>query len=332
MSVAAVPLRDSQTAVALPWSGLLAVDKPAGMTSHDVVEVVRRRLRAKGAGHLGTLDPGATGLLLLALGAATRCIPVWQGGEKTYEATLRFGVVTSTQDLQGDVLEQRPVDLDEARVRAASPAFVGDLEQVPPMVSALQVGGERLYRLARRGEVVERAPRPVRVSEWTWLSFALPEATFRVRCSGGTYVRTLAHDLGERLGCGAALQALRRLRSEPFGLERAITPRDLDLSSPDEVLAAAGFPLDEALRVLPALTLDDEAVTRVSHGQRPSLERHEAVAAGAPIAGGPRSVVARDPNGRALALGEIVADPASPGRLLFCPRVVLPWAVAPGRG
>jgi tRNA pseudouridine55 synthase len=332
LSAAAAPPRTPPTAVAPPWSGLLAVDKPAGMTSHDVVEVARRRLRAPGAGHLGTLDPGATGLLLLALGAATRCIPVWQGGEKTYEATLRFGVVTSTQDMQGEVLERRPVDLDEARVRAASLAFVGDLEQVPPMVSALQVGGERLYRIARRGEVVERAPRPVRVSEWTWNSFALPEARFRVRCSGGTYVRTLAHDLGARLGCGAALQALRRLRSEPFGLEHAIAPRDLDLRSPEEVLATAGIPLDEALCVLPALTLDDAAIERVGHGQRPSLEQHQAVAAGVPLGAGPRSVVARDPNGRSLALGEVVADPASPGRTIFCPRVVFPWAVRQGRG
>jgi tRNA pseudouridine55 synthase len=318
-------------AVTLPWSGLLAVDKPAGMTSHDVVEVARRRLGAPGAGHLGTLDPGATGLLLLALGAATRCIPVWQGGEKTYEATLRFGVVTSTQDMQGEVLERRPVDLDEGSVRAASLAFVGELEQVPPMVSALQVGGERLYRMARRGEVIERAPRPVRVSEWTWISFELPEARFRVRCSGGTYVRTLAHDIGARLGCGAALQALRRLRSEPFGLERAVTPRDLELSSPEEVLAAAGIPLDEALRVLPALMLDDAAIEQVGHGQRPPLERQVARAAGVPLAAGPRSVVARDPDGRSLALGEVVDDPASPGRALFCPHVVFPWALRRGR-
>ena len=330
MSAAAALPRAAATAAALPWSGLLAVDKPAGVTSHDVVEVVRRRLNVPGAGHLGTLDPGATGLLLVALGAATRCVPVWQGGEKTYEGTLRFGVVTSTQDMQGEVLERRPVDLDEASVRAASLAFVGDQTQVPPMVSALQVGGERLHRIARRGEVVERAPRPVRVSEWTWVSFELPEARFRVRCSGGTYVRTLAHDLGAHLGCGAALQALRRLRSEPFGLERAIALSDLDRGSPGEVLATSGIPLDEALRVLPTITLDDGAFEQVGHGQRPSLER--GAAAGVPLGAGPRSVVARDANGRVLALGEAVADPANQGRLLFCPRVVFPWAVRQGRG
>jgi tRNA pseudouridine55 synthase len=328
VSAAGALPRTPSAAPASPWSGLLAVDKPAGMTSHDVVEVARRRLRATGAGHLGTLDPGATGLLLLALGAATRCVPVWQGGEKTYEAALRFGVVTSTQDLDGEVLERRPVDLDEARVRAASPAFVGDLEQVPPMVSALQVGGERLHRIARRGGTVERSPRAVRVSEWSWISFDLPLARFRVRCSGGTYVRTLAHDLGASLGCGAALEALRRLRSEPFGLERSVALRDLDRMSSDEVLATAGIPIDEALSVLPAIRLDEAAIARVGHGQRPSIEVRE----GVPLVAGPRSIVARDPGGRALALGELVADPASPGRALFCPRVVFPWAVRQGHG
>ena len=328
MNAADAPPRGTEAAATLPWSGLLAVDKPAGMTSHDVVEVVRRRLRAAGAGHLGTLDPGATGLLLIALGAATRCVPVWQGGEKTYEATLRFGVVTSTQDLEGEVLDQRPVDLDEARVRAASAAFVGDLQQVPPMVSALQIGGERLHRIARRGGTVERRPRPVHVSEWRWTGFALPEASFGVRCSGGTYVRTLAHDLGASLGCGAALQALRRLRSEPFGLERAVTPGVLDRMTPAAVLAEAGIPLDEALEVLPAITLDEAAMVQVGHGQRPAL----APPPRAPLGAGPRSIVAREPGGRALALGELQPDPASSGRVLFCPRTVFPWAVRQGPG
>ena len=332
MSAAAAPVQAPGPAATPPWSGLLAVDKPAGMTSHDVVEHVRRRMRAPGAGHLGTLDPGASGLLLVALGAATRCVPVWQGGEKTYEATVRFGVVTSTQDLEGEVLERRPVDLDEARVRAASLAFVGDLAQVPPMVSAVRVGGERLYRLARRGEVVERAPRPVRVTEWTWLSFELPEASFRVRCSGGTYVRTLAHDLGARLGSGAALGALRRLRSEPFGLDRSVTLHDLDEHDRERVLAAGGIPLDEALGVLPALVLDEAAATQVGHGQRPALDRGAAAAAGVPMSAGPRSVVGRDAAGRALALGEVVPDPADPAQVLLCPHVVLPWAVRQGRG
>jgi len=284
MSAAALP-RVPATAPAPLWSGLLAVDKPEGLTSHDVVQRVRRRLEARGAGHLGTLDPGASGLLLLALGAATRCVPVWQGGEKTYDATLRLGLVTSSQDVHGEVLERHPVELDAARVRAASAEFIGALEQVPPMVSALKVAGERLYRLARRGEVVERAPRQVRVSEWTWIDLELPRARFRVRCSGGTYVRTLAHDLGQRLGCGAALESLRRLRSEPFGLERSITLDALERVPRTEVLATAGIPLDQALEVLPTLVLDAAAAGQVGHGQRPALERRAIEATGLPLEG-----------------------------------------------
>src|SRR5213078_4844365 len=192
----------------------------------------RRRFGAPHAGHLGTLDPAATGLLIIALGAATRCAVVWQGGEKTYEATLRLGVVTDSQDSTGRVLELNPVAVEEQALRDAARAMVGDIDQVPPMVSALRVQGERLYRKARRGEVVERAPRRVHVAAWEWGEIALPDARFRVRCSGGTYVRTLVHDLGQRLGCGATLAGLRRVRSEPFGLERALSWRDLNELEP----------------------------------------------------------------------------------------------------
>jgi tRNA pseudouridine55 synthase len=306
------------------WSGL-----PAGVTSHDVVDRVRRRLHARRAGHLGTLDPGASGLLLLALGAATRCATVWQGGEKTYEATIRFGVSTSTQDLQGAVIATRPTDgLQEAAIRETSLRFVGERLQVPPMVSALKVRGERLYRIARRGETVERAARPIRIVEWTWLAFELPQARCRIRCSGGTYVRTLAHDLGEALGTGAALQTLRRVRSEPFGLERAARMRDLDERTADQVLERSGLPLDRALDVLPALHLGAPDVERIGHGGRPRLETTDP---GLPVGGGPRSIVLRDPRGRALGLGELIADRSGSSGLTVCPRVLFPWAVRTGR-
>ncbi|HUK63616.1 MAG TPA: tRNA pseudouridine(55) synthase TruB, partial [Dongiaceae bacterium] len=229
------------------WSGLVSIDKPAGVTSHDVVTRVRARLASPGAGHLGTLDPAATGLLVVALGAATRAIRVWQGGTKTYEARVRFGVTTDSHDLAGRVLETRdPSGLDEIRVRDAARAFVGPLLQIPPMVSAIKVGGERLHALARRGVVVERAPRPITVHGWEWTEFALPEAAFRVTCSGGTYVRTLAHDLGRSLGVGAALGALRRTRSEPFDLGRAVPLAALDTLSAAAVVERAGKPLAEA--------------------------------------------------------------------------------------
>ena len=247
------------------------------------------------------------------------------GFEKTYEATLLLGVVTHSQDMTGDVIERRRVAVDEEAVRAASRALTGDLDQVPPMVSALRVGGERLHALARRGIEVARAPRRVHVSSWEWLDIAIPEATFRVRCSSGTYVRTLAHDLGMALGCGAALASLRRLRSEPFGIERAVSPDDLGAHSREEILERAGVPLDRALAVLPALVLDDAATASVGAGGRPAVEPGDA-----PIAAGPRSIVFRDTAGRALALGELQSDPGIPGRVLACPRVVFPWTARGG--
>jgi tRNA pseudouridine55 synthase len=308
------------------FHGLLMIDKPAGPTSHDVVARVRRRLGSPGAGHLGTLDPAASGLLVVALGAATRALSVWQGGEKTYQATLTLGVITHSQDMTGEVLERRVVDVDEDALRGAARALTGEIDQVPPMVSALKVGGERLHVLARRGIEVERAARRVRVSSWEWLGVALPEASFRVTCSSGTYVRTLAHDLGMALGCGAALASLRRLRSEPFSLERAVTVAELDRCSREEILDRAGVTLDQALAVLPAIVLDAAAVASVGAGGRPSVH-----AGDAPLGAGPRSVVFRDAAGIAQALGELSADPVDPGRALACPRVVFPWAVRSGR-
>lgn len=305
------------------WAGLLPVDKPAGLTSHDVVDRARRRLRVRTAGHLGTLDPGASGLLVLAIGAATRCASVWQGGAKTYEGVARLGIVTDSQDTRGRVLETREVRADEAAVRAAAGALTGELMQVPPMVSALKHRGERLYELARRGETVERAPRPVRVDGWEWRSFALPEVSFRVRCSGGTYVRTLVHDLGASLGCGAALASLRRLRSEPFGIEQACSWPELDAGGA-ALLERSGIGLDRALEVLPAIALDAAGAEALGHG------RPVAVApAGARIGAGARSVVLRDGAGRALALGELRPG-AREDEALAVPNVVFPWAVREG--
>ena len=305
------------------FDGLLPIDKPIDVTSHDVVLAVRRRLDSRGAGHLGTLDPGASGLLLVALGAATRAIQVWQGGEKTYEGRVRFGLVTSTQDMAGEVLERHPCDaLTVEAVRRESERLVGDIDQIPPIVSALKVGGERLHRLARRGITVERAARPIRVRSWEWLEWSLPEASFRVRCSGGTYVRTLAHDLGTALGCGAALAALRRTRSEPFGLERAVALADLGRRPVSELLERA-IPLDRALDVLPPVRLDPAAAVEIGMGGRPRVDPAEA-----PVDAGPRSVVLRDLDGRALALGELRR---SGEETLACPQVVFPWAVRSGR-
>lgn len=307
--------------------GLLAVDKPTGLTSHDVVDRVRRRFRLRAVGHLGTLDPGASGLLMLALGPATRLAPVWQSGWKTYQGAIRFGVVTATQDLQGEVLERSERVPAEREIREATHAFVGEIEQVPPMVSARRVGGERLYRIHRRGETVERSPRPVTVRSWEWTSIAPPDAHFVLTCSGGTYVRTLAHDLGIRLGCGAALAALRRLASEPFDLSRSV-PLHRVMSEPPEVAwAEAGYSLERALEHLPRLALVGREADEVGFGRRPRISPERSGAL--PIGAGPRSVVLCDAANAVLGLGEL--QPLEGGELEVHPHVLMPWAVRDGR-
>ena len=305
------------------WSGLLPVDKPTGVTSHDVVAHARRRLGLRAIGHLGTLDPGASGLLVLALGAATRCAMVWQGGRKTYAGTARFGVVTDTQDTQGRILASSDARASESAVRAAALALTGDLAQVPPMVSALKHQGERLHVIARRGESVERAARPVHVVAWRWLAFTRDEASFEVDCSGGTYVRTLVHDLGTRVGSGAALAELRRLRSEPFSLAHACSWADLDSHPGGELLERFGVPLDRALETLPAVVLAPVQAAGVGQGQSPRV-----VPGPAPVGKGQRSVVFRDAGGRALALGELVQEGDG---VHARPAVVFPWAVRAGK-
>jgi tRNA pseudouridine55 synthase len=302
------------------WAGLLPVDKPAGPTSHDVVARARRALGIRAIGHLGTLDPGASGLLVLAIGAATRCAFVWQRGTKTYEGAARFGLVTDTQDVHGRVLEEHGARPEEAAVRAAGATLIGEQMQVPPMVSALKVGGERLHAIARRGEVVERAARAVTVAGWEWLAIGRDEARFRVTCSGGTYVRTLVHDLGARLGCGAALADLRRLASAPFSVDGAAAWDELDAAQAPAMLARAGVPLDRALAMLPELVLDASGAAAVGHG-RP-------VACASPAHERDATLVLRDASGRALALAEPRAGEA--GAWHAQPRVVFPWAVREG--
>jgi tRNA pseudouridine55 synthase len=303
--------------------GLLPVDKPTGVTSHDVVERARRCLGLRAVGHLGTLDPDASGLLLLAVGAATRAAAVWQGGRKTYAGTVRFGLVTDTQDVSGRVLERSERRPTEAEVRAALAGLTGELAQVPPMYSALKRGGERLHRLARRGETLAREPRSVRVEAWRLLRWSPDELEFEVDCSGGTYVRTLAHDLGRALGCGAALAALRRLRSEPYSVERACPWAELEPDRGAEVFARHGIPLDQALETLPAVALGEEAAEAIGHGQSSRVESGEA-----PIEAGSRSVVFRSRDGRALALGELRREG---GEVRARPGLVFPWAVREGR-
>lgn len=204
--------------------GVLLVDKPTDHTSHDVVARLRGKLRMRRIGHAGTLDPMATGLLVILVGKATRISQYLMSVDKVYSGTIKLGEVTNTQDAEGEVLESRPVPpLAEPDIRTALQSFIGDQYQLPPMFSAIKIDGVPLYKRARDGEEVEREPRFIRVVSYELTRWASPELDFRVHCTKGTYVRTLAHDLGQRLGCGAHLKALRRISSGDLTLDKALT-------------------------------------------------------------------------------------------------------------
>lgn len=246
--------------------GVLVVDKPPGMTSHDVVDSVRRTLKTRKVGHAGTLDPDATGILLLGVGKATRFLAYAQAAPKRYVAGARFGSSTTTHDASGDVIETAAPEFTEAELAEALEALTGEIDQVPPMVSAVKVGGEKLYEKARRGEEIERAARRVTVYELTLLKHD-PEAataTLEVLCSGGTYVRTLIHDLGQRLGCGAHMTSLRRTAAAGF--------TEMDAIALEAVDASALRPLGDAVRELPRLDVDADAAVAVSHGKALGLD------------------------------------------------------------
>src|SRR5580658_10750926 len=215
--------------------GVLLVDKPGEHTSHDVIARLRGKLRMRKIGHAGTLDPMATGLLIVLVGKATRVSQFIISLDKEYEGIVELGKTTDSQDADGEVMETRPVPpLTEADVRAAIQGFLGDQYQMPPMFSAIKIDGVPLYKKARKGEEVEREPRFIRVSSWDILRFESPRFDFRLRCSKGTYVRTLAHDLGRKLGCGALLAALRRTATGSFRLSDALTLDQIEaLSLPE---------------------------------------------------------------------------------------------------
>ena len=217
-------------------SGVLLIDKAQDFTSHDVVAVARRALNTKKIGHCGTLDPMATGLLMLVVGRATKIQDLLMSEDKEYMGTMTLGKTTSSQDKEGEVLEERPVgDYDEAQIRATFDGLLGDFEQLPPMVSAIKMNGVPLYKMARKGQEVERKPRAVTVSSYEIHRIELPEVDFTVRCTKGFYVRTYANDIGAKLGCGGHLSALRRTRSGKFNLDRAVTIQDLKTMDRDEL-------------------------------------------------------------------------------------------------
>ena len=243
--------------------GILLVDKPPGMTSHDVVDRIRRAADMRKVGHTGTLDPSATGLLILCLGQATRLSEHLTRLDKVYEGDMRLGIETDSYDMDGSVIEERDIpELEPEEIQAVFDEYTGDILQVPPMVSAVKVGGERLYKKARKGEVVEREARPVTVSEFALICYEAPLATFRVRCTRGTYVRALCHEVGLKLGCGAALDSLRRTAVGKHSVENAL-PVDSFVSRAD--VESRLLPIDDALE-LPEIKVNRSGERMISRG------------------------------------------------------------------
>ncbi len=238
-------------------NGILLVDKPAGITSHDAVDLVRRALGSRKVGHAGTLDPAATGLLVVGVGGATRLLRFLGELPKLYEGTGVLGIETTTLDATGEIVRRAPVEVTEPALRAAMAAFVGSIEQVPPAYSAVKVAGEPMHRAARAGRAVQASPRRVTVYAFTLRRFRSPAFEFRARCSGGTYVRTLVADVGSALGCGAHLSALRRTAIGPFSVDDADPP------------AAPGplRPIEAAVAHLAAVRLGEDEAGAATDGR-----------------------------------------------------------------
>ena len=249
-------------------NGIVIVDKPIGWTSQDVTARLRRVYNTRRIGHGGTLDPMATGVLPVFVGRATRGVEFFEHAEKAYETTLRLGLLTDTEDISGTVLEQRPVSVTEVAFLTALEQFRGEIMQIPPMYSALKVNGQKLYDLARKGVEVERKPRPITIHELSCLSFDGQTARLRVRCSKGTYIRTLCKDIGLALGCGGCMETLRRISAGAYAVEDAV-PLDalLECESPEAYLR----PVDSMFVQHPAITLTFNQEKRCRNGNSFSL-------------------------------------------------------------
>ena len=247
-------------------NGILNVYKEAGFTSHDVVAKLRGICRQKKIGHTGTLDPEAVGVLPVCLGSGTKLCDMLTDKSKEYEAVLLLGQVTDTQDVTGTVLEEHEVTADEEQAVEAIRSFVGAYEQIPPMYSALKVNGKRLYELARAGKEVERKGRPVEIHSIEILSVSLPEITFRVACSKGTYIRTLCHDIGQKLGCGGTMKSLKRTRVGIFTIDGALKLSQLEELAAQGRLEENVIPVDAMFTELPALTVKDAFARLIENG------------------------------------------------------------------
>lgn len=249
-------------------SGVLVVDKPVGLTSHEVVQIIRRGTNIRRAGHTGTLDPRASGVLVVLLGPAVRLSEYVSASDKRYQAVLQLGTTTDTYDADGRVLTTNPVEISEQQFETALQSFIGEIEQVPPPYSAVKIKGRKAYEMAREGEEVDLQPRRITVYSLELLEWAPPEAVIDVYCSSGTYVRSLANDLGKMLGCGAHLVGLRRTKSGRFTLRDAVPLRKLRESFENNSWYQYVIPAAEALSDWPSVELTLEQVDAIRHGHR----------------------------------------------------------------
>jgi len=249
-------------------SGVIVIDKPIGMTSHDVVQIVRKGTNIRRAGHTGTLDPRASGVLVVLVGPAVRLSEYVSASDKRYQAVIQLGTTTDTYDADGRVLSTTSVDISEKQFDDVLQSFVGQIEQVPPPYSSVKVKGRHAYDMARNGEEVDLEPRTINVYNLDLLEWAPPEAVIDVYCSSGTYVRSLAHDLGEKLGCGAHLIGLRRTKSGRFTLRDAVPLRKLREAFENDTWQNFIIPAAEALSDWPAVELTMEQLDIVRHGRR----------------------------------------------------------------
>ena len=250
-------------------NGIVIIDKPQGWTSQDVTARLRRVFNTRRIGHGGTLDPMATGVLPVFVGRATRGVEFFEHAEKTYEATLRLGLTTDTEDTSGEILEERPVEVSEEAFFAVLPQFRGKIMQVPPMYSALKINGQKLGDLARKGKTVERQPREIEIFELECLSFDGRDATLRVRCSKGTYIRTLCKDIGEALGCGGCMAALRRISAGEYTIDEAVPLAQLlECENPEQYLRQ----VDSMFRNYPSVTLTANQEKRCRCGNQFSVK------------------------------------------------------------
>lgn len=248
------------------FNGVIILNKPRGSSSHRMVSIVRRALDMKKIGHTGTLDPGATGVLPILVGTATRASDLLTAQDKRYRATVLLGTVTDTLDTDGEVIAEKPVSITESDIRSIVSGFVGNIEQLPPMYSAVQVGGQRLYHLARQGIEIERKPRSVTIYSIEILSIDIPRVTIDVHCSKGTYIRTLAADIGDKLGCGACIESLTRTQSGDFLIENSVTPEQLSELSEKGEAESVIIPTDKLFPDYEAVQLDKKRADRVKNG------------------------------------------------------------------